>query len=154
MTVAAWRLIRQWLAAKQFVWLVLALALILRILCVHTFAVKPVSDFQWYYDRGVELTAGRGLIFAGQPTAYWPVGYPAFLMVLFSLFKPSVLVAQYGNVALSIATLLLAYRITFGLTGSWLAARIVLFILAIFPNQVAYTGLLASEPLANFVLLL
>ena len=44
------------------------------------------SDAGWFLQRGLSIARGEGYAEGGYPTAYWPVGYPGFLGVLFYLF--------------------------------------------------------------------
>ena len=152
-------------------------ALIIRIGWVCLVDTQPVSDFRWYYERGIDFAAGRGysvgptaywpanlppasLITSdqypinGRPTAYWPVGYPAFLGLLFVVSGPSLFVAKIANVVLGLGGLFLAYNIARKLFDSELAGRVTLLILSFYPNHIAYSSLLASEILSLFLLLL
>jgi hypothetical protein len=47
----------------------------------------------------------------GQPTAYFPVGYPLTLAAIFRVFGTELLVAQYVNVLMSVATMALTYAL-------------------------------------------
>jgi 4-amino-4-deoxy-L-arabinose transferase-like glycosyltransferase len=147
------RTLRARLSARHLLSVCLIAAALLRLAFMVFFRVAPVSDFDWYYGRAVELSRGGGLHFHGHPTAFWPVGYPAFLSLVFRVFGPSVWVAQCANVALSIGILVLAHRLAFKLSNSRLAASATLLILTLFPNQIAYSALVASEPLGCFLML-
>jgi len=145
--------IRAILESRAFVPSCLLAALALRILCVAWFRVSPISDFQFYYDRAVDMAAGRGVVFHGAPTAYWPMGYSFLLAAIFSVTGPSVTAAVTVNVALSLASLWLVHRIALRLTASRLAASVALAIAAFHPNQIAYCALTANETLASFLVL-
>jgi len=155
----------------------LLVALLIRLSWVVLVDAQPVSDFRWYYERGIDLAAGRGYSMGpdaywpdnlppaalsseadypanGRPTAYWPVGYPAFLGLLFALFGSSLFVAKLANVFLYLGILWLAYTIAKRLLGSELTARMTLLVLALYPNHIAYSSLLAGESLFLFLLLL
>lgn len=154
----------------------LSLALIIRVGWVYFLEVEPVSDFRWYYERGLDFAAGHGYSVGPEAfwpknipprslepvlnneggrslTAYWPVGYPAFLGLLFSLFGSSLFIAKIANVILSIWILFFSYYIAKTLFNSELGARITLLILAFYPDQIAYSSLLASEILFLFLFL-
>jgi 4-amino-4-deoxy-L-arabinose transferase-like glycosyltransferase len=161
---------------RYFVAACLVTAFILRVSWIFWIDAQPVSDFRWYYERGLDFAAGHGysvgpgaywpenippriLSATGEtaagrtPTAYWPVGYPAFLGLLFTLFGPSLLVAKLANVLLYLGILFLAYYIGQTLFASELAGRITLLILTFYPDHLAYTALLSSEILFLFLLL-
>ncbi|MFQ5610896.1 MAG: glycosyltransferase family 39 protein [Anaerolineae bacterium] len=163
--------------SRQFIPLCLAAAFIIRVGWVFAVDAGPVSDFRWYYDRGVDFAVGRGYSVSpdafwpenipppdllptaeypagGRPTAYWPVGYPAFLGLLFTVFGPSLLVAKIANIFLYAGVLLLSYHLAKRLFNSELVGRSTLLILSFYPDHIAYSSLLASEILFLFLLLL
>ncbi len=109
--------------------------------------IVPASDAAWYHQRAIAMAAGAGYTVDGVPTAYWPVGYPAFLAWLTALFGPSHLVGMVANVILYGGVLYLAYALARTLFGSELIGRMTLLLLALCPNQIAYSSLLMSETL-------
>jgi len=127
--------------------------LVLRVICVATFPVPPTSDFAFYFERAVDIDAGRGAVFNGEPTAYWPLGYSFFLAAIFKAVGPSLVAALAANVALSIASLFLVHWIARRLSGSREVAAIAVAVLAFHPNQIALCALTANETLATFLLL-
>ena len=124
--------------------------------------VQPISDFLWYFERATALAAGRGYVLAdGTPTAYFPVGYPAFLGGLFHVFGPSVVAAKLANVILSTLTIGIVYALFGRLlargapAGSENDERIrrwatVLF--ACFPSQIVYVALVSDSILFQCLL--
>lgn len=140
--------------SKHFVPLCLASCLIVRVLWIALIVSEPVSDFAWYYQRGLDISAGRGYAVDGIPTAYWPVGYPAFLGLIFSVFGRSLLVAKLANILLFAGILYLSYRIARNLFASELTGRLTLLFLAFYPNHIAYSSLLSCESLFLFLFLL
>jgi hypothetical protein len=145
---------RSFLLAAGFLPICLLAALAVRLGWVMAVESRPIDDFSWYYDRAVDLAAGRGLTVNGVPTAYWPVGYPLLLAGLFLLTGPSLLAAKILNVALSLGILWFSYRISKRLFASEAAGRMALLLLAFHPNQIAYTSLTASETPFVFLMLL
>lgn len=145
--------VRRLLAWRWFGAVCLTAALGLRLGAVALCPVPPESDFLWYYQRAIDLTAGHGLSVDGAPTAFWPVGYPALLALVFRVAGPSVLAAQLANVAMSLGSLVLARRLSRKLLGSPLAANATMALLAVHPNQVAYCTLVANETLATLLIL-
>jgi len=137
----------------RFLPLCFALFMALRVL-VLLVPVEPVSDYAWYFKRALVMAAGQGYSENGVPTAFWPVGYPAFLAGLFSVFGGSVLVGQIANLVLAAATFLLVYLTSRQVFRDESAARLALLLLAIYPNNIAYVALIATETLFTFLLLL
>jgi hypothetical protein len=149
----------------QFLALVIGIALILRIgwnLIVH---VRPVSDFLWYFERATWLASGSGYITAeGLPTAYFPVGYPAFLAALFAGFGVSVVAVQAANIVLSAITIWIVYRLSERMLGAEIprgdrvsgdrVSRVAVLLLALFPSQILYTSLASDSVLFQFLLCL
>ena len=165
------------LVHKHFLPICLAVALIIRLSWILLIATQPVSDTRWYYERGLDFAAGRGysvsaaaywppnlipvvltphdeIPSAGRPTAFWPVGYPAFLGILFFMIGPSLLAARLANVLLGLGVLFLSYSIAKTLFSSEIVGRITLLVLALYPQHIAYTALLGSETLFLWLLLL
>lgn len=116
--------------------------------------VEPASDAAWYFARATEMAAGQGYSEKGHPTAFWPVGYPAFLAGLFVVFGSNVLVGQLANLALAAASAPLIYSIAKRLLGDETAARLALVLVTVYPNSIAYVALLLTETLFTFLLLL
>ncbi len=140
------------LRSGRFVPLCLLTSLVVRLLWVGLVPSVPVSDFGWYYQRGLEIAGGGGFAVGGSPTAYWPVGYPAFLGLVFYAFGPHLIAAKLANVLMHIGILILSYLIARNVFSSELTGRLTLLVLAFHPNQIAYGSLLSTECL--FLLLL
>ncbi|WP_158047044.1 ArnT family glycosyltransferase [Skermanella pratensis] len=113
----------------------------------------PMSDQLWYFERAVGLLNGEGYSVGGQPTAFWPVGYPAFLAGLFALSGPGVEVAKAANLVLSAAALFFLFRIARRAAGSETAARVALVLAVLSPTLIFYTELLYAELLFMALLL-
>ena len=134
--------------------LLLFLAFTIRIIWVLYFPVHPVSDYLWYYERALSISGGMGYSVNNIPTAYWPIGYPAFLGAIFYLFNNSILAAQLANVLLDVASIFLIYKIALLLTSSKKIAGLSLLFFSLYLNHIAYCSLLSSEVLFLFLLLL
>ena len=160
-------------SSRTFIPICLVLALALRVGWLLFVSPAPVSDFRWYFERGRDMAAGYGYsmqtgdfwpdnvappFLSAEPgrqlTAYWPVGYPAFLAGLFFVFGPSIWVGQIANLVLSGLILILAYQIAKRLFQSELSGRLTLLLLAFYPDHIFYTSLIATEILFLFLLLL
>jgi 4-amino-4-deoxy-L-arabinose transferase-like glycosyltransferase len=139
---------------RHFVLVCVLAGIAARVLWVGLVHPAQVLDFKWYYDRAASIANGDGYAVNRFPTAYWPVGYPGFLGVLFYVFGASVFAGQIANIVLSAATILLVYRLGQQIFHSETAARITVFILCFYPNQIAYNSLLCTEIWFTFLLIL
>jgi 4-amino-4-deoxy-L-arabinose transferase-like glycosyltransferase len=113
----------------------------------------PVHDFENYHTFALHILSGRGYGAQGYPSATWAPGYSFFLAGLYALFGKSYLVAKIANVVLQVLTIALTYlfcRIALGVA----AARWAAVLLALWPGQIAYAGLLASETLFTFLFMI
>jgi 4-amino-4-deoxy-L-arabinose transferase-like glycosyltransferase len=126
----------------------------LRLFWIFTTAPEPVSDYEWYYRRAVGLVSGLGYQVDGRPTAFWPVGYPAFLALVYLATGPSVLAGQLANVLLYAGIVWLLYSLAFVLFQSRFIAGTTAILLCVYPNHIAQTGLLSTETLFLFLSLL
>jgi 4-amino-4-deoxy-L-arabinose transferase-like glycosyltransferase len=152
--VRAWlkeRMYRMVMSAA-FLPIVMVLAFLLRFVWVEVVTNYPISDFRWYFDRGVEIANGLGFALPGAggvrvPVASNPPGYPLFLAVIFKVFGASMLVAKIMNAVLQMGALYCVYALARDLFRSEFAGRVALTILAFYPNGIAYTSIIANESL-------
>ena len=131
-------------------------------LLVHPQTALIALDSQWYFQTAANLYHGRGYLSPapglfnippGQPTAFFPVGYPLFLASVFVFGGgPSVLAGQIANALLGGIAAGAGYVIAHDLFGER-AARIAGLLLALYPEHVLYTSLLLTEPLYVALLL-
>lgn len=136
--------------------LVVGLAFALRLAWAFLTRWHPLPDDDAYrYDFIARaLAGGRGYIhLTGDPTAFWPPGYPVLLATAYVLFGQHVIVGQLLNVAFGTATVWLVYLIgrrLFGHPTALLGAGIV----ACFPSLIFFTGVTLSEIAFTFWALL
>ncbi len=115
--------------------------------------VEPGSDALWYFNRAATLAEQGSYSENGLPTAFWPVGYPAFLALLFTFTGTHLAVAQFANLFLAAATFWLLFRFVQAVFESDLAARLSVLLLTLYPNNAAYVPQVLSETLYTFLLL-
>ena len=114
------------------------------------------GDPHWYYVVGWNIADGNGFVAArnelfeipgpGEPTAFWPPGYPFALGALFWTFGVSITSAQVLNALLGAAAIPFTYAIgakTFGRGAGVIAASVY----AVFPNAISGIPVLFPEPL-------
>jgi len=124
---------------------IVALYLIPRALVIAC-AVTPTSDADWYYSRATMLAHGLGYLGDhGQPTAFWPVGWPWLLSLAFRIGGVSVWTVGVVNLAASALTGWLTYDLARRWAGSELAARGAVLVLALYPNAILYVPLALTE---------
>ena len=124
-----------------------------RLLLILLVPVTPGSDAQWYFSRAVTLAEQGTYTERGIPTAYWPVGYPALLGLLFRLTGPSLLAAQFANLAFAAMSFWLLYFCVRKMLDDELSARVGVFLLTVYPNNAAYVPLLYTETFYTCLLL-
>lgn len=134
---------------RPLAWGLIALGIGLRLAWVLSVDPVPIKDSAWYFSHAEDIAAGRGYQEYGDPTAYWPVGYPAFLGLAFHLFGPGLMVARLCNIALAGASLACILIIARRVTGSPIAANLAVLLFALYPADISYSSLVMSEPLFN-----
>ena len=131
------------------------LFLVLRAVLIFAIPVEiRSSDAGWFLQRGLGIARGEGYSEGGYPTAYWPIGYPGFLGVLFYLFGGEQLVGQLANLLMAAACFFLQLELTRRIFNSEAAARLGVLLLTIYPNHVGYTAFTLTEIYFTFLLLL
>lgn len=137
---------------KALLW-VLLVSLAVRVVWMLSVNTMPVTDFWWYYQRAISISAGDGYSVGGAPTAYWPVGYSGFLALFFSVLRPTITLAKVLNLALILGSIAVSFRIAHRLFRSNAVAVVSSLLLSLHFNWIAYSGILASEPLYTFLTL-
>ena len=131
--------------SPSFVPVCFAVYLGLRFALVAWVPIQQHSDELWYYNRAVAVAAGQGYSEHQVLTAYWPVGWPGFLGIVFWLVGPSLFAAQMVNLLCSAAIFVLTFRLGTVLFRDELVGRLSVLILTIYPNQIAYVPILGTE---------
>jgi Dolichyl-phosphate-mannose-protein mannosyltransferase len=112
------------------------------------------SDALWYYERAVALASGEGYSMRGFLTAYWPVGWPGFLGLLFWLFGASPFVGVLANLIFTVMMFGLVLCLASTIFTEKLIGRAAVAILSIYPNQIAYISGLETEIFYTTLLLI
>jgi 4-amino-4-deoxy-L-arabinose transferase-like glycosyltransferase len=109
-------------------------------------AVTPTSDADWYYSRAAILAQGLGYLGShGQPTAFWPVGWPWLLSLGFRLGGVSIWTVGVINTLAAMLTGWLVLDLGRRWSGSELGARAGLLAWAVYPNAIMYVPLALTK---------
>jgi hypothetical protein len=87
------------------------------------------------------------------PTAYYPVGYSAFLGTLYRVFGQHLVVAAIGGACVSALSVTLSHRIAWRFAPGWRACFATVM-LAFLPGQILFAGATMTEPLFGTLLAL
>jgi hypothetical protein len=111
------------------------------------------SDFLWYYTHAVQIAEGKGYVWGGHPTAYWPIGYSFFLSILFRFTGPSVTAGLIANALLSTGIVVLVYALAYRLVQRSAVAVAAAWAYTILPSAIEWNAVLGSEELFTFLLM-
>jgi hypothetical protein len=139
------------LADRPFVVLLLLAAVACRGASVLMFQNDQVSDAVMYDRLARGLISGEGYVLAGRPSAWWPVGYPAALAVVYAIAGAHALSGKLFNVVIGTLSVWLCYRLTSRVSRS--GGRLAGLAVAVLPSHVLASNLLTTETLATAVLL-
>lgn len=115
-----------------------------RLLWVTLVDTLPMSDFLLYHESALSIVNGQGYRIYGYLSAYEPVGYPAFLALLYYVFTPDIIVPKLANILLSCLTMILTYVIA-KRAFSEKVALIAMLIMAFIPRNITFTSVLSTE---------
>jgi 4-amino-4-deoxy-L-arabinose transferase-like glycosyltransferase len=137
------RIRRDWMLDLTAVALLAVLARLPWALLVHGGAT---SDSYFYYLSARSISEGHGYSIMGHPTAFFPVGWPAFLAGVFLIVGPSVAAIKAANLVLWALSAGLAYALGRQLRGR--AVGLVSGVLvAVSPTMTPYVMRASSEAL-------
>jgi 4-amino-4-deoxy-L-arabinose transferase-like glycosyltransferase len=139
---------RRWLLSLAIV------AVVLRLAWAGLMAERePLLDEAAYIGHAVPLAQGEGYVNeAKSKEAFWPVGYPLCLAVVYRLTGIGLASGVGLQIGIETLTCLLLYILgkrTFGT----LIARVAALLLAIYPNHVFFSTLHLTEPLFTLLLI-
>ena len=132
-------------STQLFVLLIVLAFALSRLALLMAASGMPLSDAKWYFDRAVSIAHGDGYAFDGTPTAFWPIGYPGFLAILFSVFPNSPSTGIFANFVLSATTIVCSFGIYRQLGISTALALFGVLVLTLSPEFIFYQNLLMSE---------
>lgn len=139
-----------------------ALGLVARLAWSHWTAATPpfLSDPEYYNATALSLARGhgftvtfdgeQGFIPGGDPTAFWPPGFPMLLAAAYGLFGETLAVARTLNAiagALTIVPIYFIGRRLFGPSAGLMGASLATLV----PSLVFWTPVLFSETIFTFL---
>ena len=128
------------------------MGLALRLLAASLLQSGPSAMASWYLGSAIQISQGGGFTIGGEPTAYYPVGYPAFLAALLTMLGTRPMAVRLATALLSWLALVLVYSIA--RRRSEMTGRIALALMALYPNQIAYVSIPHPEVLEQSLVLL
>jgi hypothetical protein len=138
---------------KQFLFIVLLIALILRGIWAFVVPVVPLSDSFAYDVFARNLAHGFGYQWGdGRLAAHWPVGTSFIYSLLYRCFGFTYIPIVVFNVCISLATIWL----TMTLAMRWFGRQAGMnagFLLAFWPAQIEFVSILGSELPFNLLLM-
>jgi 4-amino-4-deoxy-L-arabinose transferase-like glycosyltransferase len=134
-------------------WVVFVVAFAVRLAWIAYVHPMPQSDFLWYQNEAISILHGQGYQFHGRPTAYFPIGYPLFLSVVYAAFGVHWLSGVLANICLSALTASLVYAAAyrqFGRFAGWIGG----LLMALYLPHIEWSSVLCSEMLFTFLFFL
>ncbi|WDL95232.1 glycosyltransferase family 39 protein [Alicyclobacillus sp. ALC3] len=128
--------------------------LIIRMVWIFHYHPVPQSDFGWYYQHAISISQGHGYSTNGQPTAYWPIGYPFFLSLIFDFTGPSVMAGLTAQVLLSAGIVAIIFLLALRTTKSTMVGIVAAIAYTVLPTSITTNSDLGSEELFTFLLVL
>jgi 4-amino-4-deoxy-L-arabinose transferase-like glycosyltransferase len=133
---------------------VIALAAVLRFGWVLYAQTIPGSDFYQYDLLAQRLANGQGYVDEfGEPSAFYAIGWPFFLSIVYRIFGYSLIAAQLVNALMAVGSVALVFVISRYLLNDRFALLAALLV-AINPTLVLYSSAHGTESLFIFQLLL
>lgn len=138
-------------ASSKWLKVTVVIAIGLRLLHIVLVPTQPVSDFQFYNDRAINVLTYGTYGFEYSPTATFPPGTALFFAVIYgisrstNIFLPKVVQAILGALGI-----VMVYRITLICFDNIKVANIAAMLLAFMPSHIAFTSILASENIFTF----
>jgi 4-amino-4-deoxy-L-arabinose transferase-like glycosyltransferase len=140
------------LGIAEFLKLILLIALILRAMGVLLLDFHLWIDYQTYDELGWWWASSGSYSIDGIPTAYRPPGYPFFLSRLYLLFGHHPQLGVGANIIFSLGIIIFTYLIVRKIWNEKIA-RWTMIILTLFPSQILFVNLLATEPMFTMLFL-
>ncbi len=132
---------------KVFITLLIIIAIVPRFIWVYFVQTQPFSDFLHLHNYGISASQGdfKGFV-AFYAVFPFKIGFGMVLAGLYYTFGTGLMVAKMFNVAVSVILVVLLYAGGKMLYGEK-AGRVAALMTALWPAQIMYTSVIASEHL-------
>jgi 4-amino-4-deoxy-L-arabinose transferase-like glycosyltransferase len=143
-----------------FTCVVAVVALLPRLFVALAWSREPVWDGHYYHFGATRIAAGLGysddIVVNGvrtwHPWCHYPVGYSAFLGLVYRIFGSGLLVAPVANAVVGTLLVVIVHRLALRAT-TVNRARIAAAITALHPGLIVYSAVLMSEILCVLLVL-
>lgn len=133
------------LSSKVFSIVLAVATFIPRIIWVVFIDTAPISDFYGYNNYAINASKGFFHLYGEvYPLFPFKFGYSLILSVIYRIFGTDIMVAKVFNVVLSLGTVFLIYKLGEKLFNER-SGRIAGLIFALWPAQIMYNSVAASE---------
>jgi 4-amino-4-deoxy-L-arabinose transferase-like glycosyltransferase len=129
---------------------VLVLGLTVRLLFISLHERPLISDEREYHALASSLASTGSYQIDGSPTAYRPVGYPAFVAMLYFIVGQHPAIVKVLQAVLDVATAFLLFLLLSGHSNRTRVLAAGLW--ALFPAAIGYVNFLMSESVYAFLL--
>lgn len=137
----------RWITALLFF-----VALVPRLYVSLAWAREPVWDGFYYHFGATQIASGFGYADSvngsWHPWCHYPVGYSAFLGLMYKIFGTGLKVAPVANAVVGSVLVALIHRAALPMIGTT-RARLAAVLVAMSPELIVYSALLMTEPLAS-----
>lgn len=134
--------------------LILILGIILRIMWISLVPTVPVSDFLVYHQGAISIITGKGYRMYGYLSAFEPIGYSAFLALIYFIFGSALIVGKTANIVLSVIGMIFLYLIVKKGFNNKKIAYICIFLYSILPLNIIYSSVISTEILFTTMFLI
>lgn len=96
----------------RFVWLFIIINIILQVVIIFSIKTIQISDSIYYISHATRLfETGSYINEFGNKTAFWPVGLPIMIFLVFYIFGKSIVILQFINIIFNSALIFVLYKI-------------------------------------------
>jgi len=137
---------------RKILFICIGSTIVIQLTLLFILTPEPISDSKHHIDNANLLyETGTYVNSAGNPTAFWTVGLPAYLVFLKSFCKDFILTAKLINILLSIGLIISCYFV-FKNYLTPRALNVFLIIFTFFPNNLFSSNIILTDyPFAFFL---
>lgn len=141
-------------ASKRVLFWLILVNIVVRAIWLLLVQPKQIVDFEWYFTHATQMAQGQGYVWGGHYTAYWPIGWPFILSLIFRVTGANVAAGVIANAVFSLGIVVLVYFLSLTLFQSQRVAAAAAFGYTFLPSQIEWNAVLGSEESFTFLLVL